>query len=177
MQRQQLKPLLWVLLALSLPVLVTLALIDESGLKVPSAPLGTISFEFCGYTSSCNLILGEWGVEGQRLQLLSLGLDYLFMVLYTAILCIGLLLVSSRLSPTLKIVTVIFAGLALLAGVADAGENYFLAQVILKQSGVPYGEWASNFAVAKFAIIGLTLSWLIVMSVYSRIQRTHEVSP
>lgn len=172
MQRQHLKLLLWVLLALSLPVLAALALIDESGLKVPSAPLGTISFEFCGFTSSCNLILGEWGVEGQRLQLLSLGLDYLFMALYPAIICLSLLLVSAHLPVALKTVTAMLAWLALGAGIADAGENYFLIQVILKQSGIPYGEWAGQFAAVKFGIIGLTLSWFIVMSAYSRIQRT-----
>ncbi len=174
MPRQHLKQLLWALLALALPVLVVLALIDESGLKVASAPLGTISFELCGFTSSCNLILSEWGERGQHLQLFSLGLDYLFMVLYPAITCIGLLLVSSRLSPLLKRVTVVLAWVALTAGFADAGENYFLAQVILKQSGIPYGEWASNFAAAKFAVVGLTLSWLLLVSGYSLFRRNPQ---
>ncbi len=178
MSRQHLKRLLWILIALALPALAVLAWIDESGLKVASAPLGTISFELCGFTSSCNLILNEWGVQGQRLQLFSLGLDYLFMVLYPAITCISLLLVSSQLPPTLKTVTVALAWLALVAGVADAGENYFLAQVILKQSGIPYGGWASLFAAAKFGIIGLTLFWLLFVSVYSRIQRnSNDVNP
>lgn len=172
MQRQHLKRLLWVLLALCLPTLLALARIDDSGLKVASAPLGTISFELCNFSSSCDTILREWGEKGQQLEMLSLGLDYLFMVLYSAIICVGLLLTASLVPSSLKSITVALAWIALAAGFADAGENYSLIQVILAGSGQPYGELAGMFSATKFAIIGLTLSWLLFTSiVYALFQR------
>lgn len=159
MQRQQLKALLWVLIALFLPTMAALAVIDGS-LKVPASPGGIISFEFCGFMSSCDATLVQWGVKGQQLALLSLGLDYLFMVIYPLLVCVGLLLVAPVVPMPLKNFTALLAWVALGAGLADAAENFFLIRVVLGGSGLSYGVMASTCAAFKFAILGIMLVWL-----------------
>lgn len=157
------KVLLWVLIGFFVPTAVGLGIIDAS-LKVPASPNGIISFEFCGFMSSCDAILGQWSIKGQQLAMLSLGLDYLFMVIYPSLVCIGLLLVAAVVPARLKNLTTILAWLALGAGLADAGENFFLIRIILDGTGTSYGGLASTCSVIKFAILGITLGWLAFAS-------------
>lgn len=159
MQRHQLKALLWVLIALFLPTLGGLAAIDAS-LRVPASPAGIVSFEFCGFTSSCEAALDQWGVAGRQFAMLSLGVDYLFMVIYPSLVCVGLLLVAPLASVRLRKFTVLLAWFALGAGLADALENFFLIRVVLDGSGATHGYLAGVCAVVKFAILGITLGWL-----------------
>lgn len=172
MERRQLKGLLWLLIAFFVPTLAALGVID-AGLKVPASSNGIIAFEFCGFLSSCDATLSQWGVKGQQLAMLSLGLDYLFMVVYPCLVCVGLLLVAPVVPAQLKALTTFLAWIALLAGLADAAENYFLIRIILNGSAASYGVPASTFAVIKFAVLGITLGWLVIASLtYGR--RKHD---
>ena len=171
MQRAQLKVLLWTLLALFLPTLAGLAVID-SGLKVPASPGGIISFEFCGFASSCDATLEQWGVPGQKLALLSLGLDYLFLVVYPSLICVGLLLVSERVPVQWKTLTIFFAWLSLGAGIADAVENFLLIRIILSGLATSSGVVAAVFASAKFAVLGIAVFWL-AFSCFASARRRH----
>ena len=114
--------LLGLLVALFIPTLVAMAVID-SGLKTMTTPMGIVSFEFCGIASSCEQALSQWGMKGQQLAMLSLGIDYLFMVLYPSMICIALLLIAAKLPLKFHKVTRWIAWITLLSGVFDAFEN------------------------------------------------------
>lgn len=172
MQRLHLKFLLWVLITLFVPTMAGLAVID-SGLKVPAAPLGIISFELCGFLSTCDATLQQWGVEGRQLAMLSLGLDYLFMVIYPSLVCVGLLLVVASVPARAAKLTRSLAWIALLAGAADAFENYFLIRVVLTGSGASHGVLASICSAIKFSILGITLGWLILASIAYAFRRSN----
>ncbi|MGR6033923.1 MAG: hypothetical protein ACU4EQ_08275 [Candidatus Nitrosoglobus sp.] len=163
MNRKQLKALLWVLIAPFISTLAGLGIID-SGLQMPSSPNGILSFELCGFTSSCDATLDQWGIKGQQLAMLSLGLDYLFLVIYPSLVCVGLLLVAALVPVQFRNLTTLLGWVALGAGFADAAENFFLIRIILSGSGASYGVLASTFSVIKFLIPGVTLAWLVFTS-------------
>lgn len=164
MTRQFLKKLFWAFLGLFLATLVAMATIDAN-LNTSATPNGIISFELCAFTSSCTAALAEWGERGQQLAMLSLGLDYLFLLLYPGLVCMGLLLIAPKVPGALKRATVLMAWLSPGAGVADALENYALVQVVLSGSGEPYAWYGGVFAAVKFVILGITLLWLLFTSV------------
>jgi hypothetical protein len=151
--------LLW---ALFLPTLAAMAIID-AGLKGPHTPAGIISFELCDLTSSCGAIIEQWGPAGERLAMLSLGLDYLYLMLYPALICIGLLLLAPKLPEALDRPTRTIAWLALLATPFDGGENFFLIMAIVHDALLPYTHYAALCSVSKFAVFGLSFSWLLLM--------------
>src|SRR3569833_1407947 len=117
---------LWIIF---LPTLAAMAAID-AGLKGPHTPAGIISFELCDLSSSCEVIKAQWGTGGMRLAMLSLGLDYLYLLLYPALIGIGLLLLAPHLPIPLQTLSKAIGWLAFLAAPADGGENYFLIEAI-----------------------------------------------
>ncbi len=164
MRGLSLKQIFWGLLALLIPCAFVMLQIDY-GLRNATTPNGIVSFELCAYTSSCNAALATWGASGQILAMLSLGFDYIFMVLYPSFICVGLLLSAQHLSATSKKATIFAAWFSLVAGLADAVETYALIQIVLNQSGSFYGELAAVFATIKFTILGVTVVWLVATTI------------
>ena len=170
MQKNTLKYTWWALLALTLALGAVIAMIDE-GIRTHAAPLGIVSFELCAYTHACAAILESWSSHARQLTALSLGIDYLFMVLYPATICVGLLLVASLGPPNLQKFTRGFAWWAWGMGIADAFENYFLTQMLLTDSVQGLAWPAAVFASIKFAILLHTLLWFVyIWGVYGVIQ-------
>jgi hypothetical protein len=164
MHTQILKRMFCLILPLFLVVAIAISAIDL-GLRNSTTPQGIVSFELCAFTSSCDLALNHWGAKGQALAMLSLGIDYLFLILYPGLLCIGFLLLLARLPPGMARVTLWMAWFCPVISVADAIENYALIKIILNESGNGYGLLAGIFAVIKFAFLGVTLAWLLFVSV------------
>lgn len=160
---KNLKRVFWLFLSLFIMTSIALAMID-SGLKSSATPYGIVSFEFCAYTSTCDDALVQWGAEGQALAMLSLGLDYLYLFLYPGLLFIGFLLVAPHLPANLFRLTMFAAWSCPAISVADAIENYALIQVILTESGSLYGMLGGIFASIKFALLGITLLWLLFIT-------------
>lgn len=170
--RAALRALLRITLALGGAVFVALSLIDQ-GLRTPVAPQGIVSFELCAYGDRCAAMLQAWSPHARDLALLSLGVDYLFMLLYPGAVCLALLLTQSRALGRARTLTRALAGLIWLAALADATENYSLIQMTLASSaspnlGLPTSAlaWAwpaSVAATVKFTVLGLALVWLAVV--------------
>lgn len=160
-----LKQLFMVIIALLIPTFIAMVIIDQE-LKVASAPFGIISLELCGYNYSlCETILKDWGEQGKAMAMLSLGLDYLFMVLYPIAICFGMLLTLPNLSVKIRRLTLLLAWISLLSIPLDAVENIVLIQVVLGQSSPVYSLLGSYFATAKLLINGFTIAWLMVVAV------------
>lgn len=146
----------WILTALFVPTLIALVRID-SELHAVHAPHGIVSFEFCGLTQSCPTILNEWGAEGREWAMLSLGLDFLFMLSYAAILWTGLMWASASLSSQARARVGWIAAGAIVAGLADAAENYLLIKIVMGGEVSIHGELAATFASLKFALVLIAL--------------------
>lgn len=161
MQNTCLKPLFWLSLLLTLSSGVALAVIDPY-LRGPTSPLGIVSYELCGYQGACRSMVEAWSPYQQLMTALSLGVDYLFMLVYPATICFALLLVAQQLPQRLQRSTRIVAWSAWIAGITDALENYCLAQMLLTPTATGYAWPASIFATIKFTFVGITLLWLLV---------------
>ncbi len=164
MQRNSMKKAWWALLVLTLLLGAVIALIDE-GIRTPAAPLGIVSFELCAYAHSCTDILASWNAKARQLVALSLGIDYLFLFLYPAVIFVSLLLVAPLVPQRFETFTRGSAWAAWGMGLTDAIENYFLTQMLLTESAPGLAWPAAIFASIKFAILGHTLIWLIVAGV------------
>lgn len=161
MPRHILKYTWWALLALTLLVGGVIAVIDE-GIRTPAAPLGIVSFELCAFSDACVDAMRSWDTHASQLVALSLGLDYLFMLLYPATIFVSLWFMLPLLGTRLQMPTRWVAGSSWGMAIADAVENYFLTQMLL--TGLVQGlAWpAAIFASIKFAILAVTLGWLLV---------------
>lgn len=148
------------LLVLFVLSLAAMAAADQ-GLKGPAAPMGIISFQMCGLRGSCESLLAQWGEHGRLLAMLSLGIDYLFLVTYPLLVSLGLLAMLDRVPDSLRAVTQGFAGAVLASGLADAIENYVLIRILLGQSGLEAAPLASAFAIVKFTVLYAAAGWLL----------------
>ncbi|WP_374595025.1 hypothetical protein [Aquabacterium sp.] len=157
--RPLLKTLLRLTLALGGVVFAALGLIDQ-GLRTAAAPQGIVSFELCAYGSRCGAILHAWSPHARDLALLSLGIDYLFMLLYPGAICLALLLARARTPGRARAVTGMLAGLIWLAALADATENFSLIQMTLAADVRVWAWPATVAATVKFAVFGVALAWL-----------------
>lgn len=160
MPRELASKVAWTSFVLTLVTFLPLLLINGH-LRTPVAPQGIVSFEVCAYDGSCGAMLESWGAEGSAWAALSLGLDYLFMLLYATTIFLALRLVADRVPQRLGNPMRALAWAAWGAAAADVAENYCLAQLLL------YADdrcaWpAAIFATIKFILLGLALSGLVV---------------
>lgn len=157
--------LAWLSLALALATLAALVPIDMH-LRNGLAPLGIVSFEVCAYSGVCRAIVDAWGPVGRIWAGLSLGLDYLFMLLYSAVIFLALRLAGDPLPDKARRVTQWLAWTAWGAGAADAIENYALAQMLVAPDTLSQAWTAALAATVKFAVLGVALTWLVMVWAY-----------
>ncbi|HSW11619.1 MAG TPA: hypothetical protein VLI06_02195 [Solimonas sp.] len=150
-------------LLLSILGTIVLAIIN-AGITNAAVPQGIVSFEFCGFTGTCAAALDSWGEPGRNLTMLSLGLDYLYLLSYSGLIWSGLLLLAGRLPQRWQAGTRGLAWIAPLAGLCDAIENYALIRIVIDGPGETAGLIAGVFASIKFGIVAITLGWLLFAS-------------
>lgn len=151
---------------------IAIGLID-TGLRVTHAPNGILSYEFCGFEHSCWFIVTEWGERGRMLGMLSLGFDYLFMLVYAGLICVSLLILSSKLNGKLQTTTRIVGWLALSAALFDGIENYFLIESVLNNGDNHLGKIGGYFASIKFAVLAVCLPWLLTVWIITLSKKHH----
>lgn len=170
-----LNKLIGLFLALFVPCLIALRYID-AGLVNATTPDGIVSFQLCAYSGSCQAALASWGADGQLLAMLSLGLDYAFMIAYAGLIFLCLQWVAERIPGPLARMTRLLAWLSLSAALADALENYGLIQLLLSQSVDFHADLAAFFATFKFLILGASLAWLLGMGIFHLVHKRRRAT-
>lgn len=165
------KQLFWSVFLLGALSLGAMAVIDQ-GLKGPAAPMGIISFQFCGVQESCDALLAQWGERGKLLAMLSLGVDYLFLVTYPVLVSLALFGLLPRVPAGLQALTKAIAWIVLGSGLADAIENYLLIQVLLGNAPLATASTASVWAVVKFSLFYASLAYLLIAWLALRKRKT-----
>ena len=151
------------LLAPCLVAFAVLGAINEP-LETEAAPNGIVSLQVCGLNGSCSAVLQSWGTAQREQAMLSLGFDYLFLVLYPTVIAASLFLLAPRLRAPIARATAMLAWLVIGAGVADAVENYLLVQVLRTGEESMYALSAALLAIAKFCVLGVALIWVFIAS-------------
>lgn len=167
-QRQrQAAPILWfILIAVSLAFYVKF-----KPLATTETPGGIIAFELPAMFKMKGTIptLHLWQLEQSALAELSLKFDFLYILIYSATLSNASVLVARRMfqsgAKTLGKIGIILSWAVILAALFDCSENYYLLNILAmpQSKGLPDMAWAANmFAVMKFALLLLTLSYFFI---------------
>lgn len=150
--------LLWPLLAATF---LGIGLADAQ-IQTRSAPLGIVSLQLCSFADSCQAILDEWGAPGRGFAMFSLGIDYLFMLLYGAGFLAVLQATRRRLRPSWQAAATWMGRLVWLAVACDAVENLLLLQLLQAPPALALAAAAGYLAAFKFLLLGLAALWIAV---------------
>ena len=150
-----------VCILLILPVIAGLQIIGIQ-LITEEVPGGIIDYEFAGSLKESNRIHKSWGEEGMLNAAISLGLDYLFLVLYALALSLASIIVSKGLTGSLfGSVGKLMVILACVAGLLDAIENFALIRILRGYGTDELAILAEWCAKPKFALVALVLVYII----------------
>jgi hypothetical protein len=144
-------------------MLIVLCIINLP-LQNPNAQNGIVSFELAGNLATSTKILNSWDSSAKLSASLSLGIDYLFLFLYSLFFFVVILKISKYFKNSLKLFSKIGIYLALLqplAALFDAIENYFLIQLLFGSVNGAFSILAFWSASIKFLIIILGVIYLL----------------
>ena len=162
----------WLLVLLTLAVVFAMRTLDAP-LRTGAAPNGIVSFELAGDLPAARAVLDSWNPQAKIFAGISLGLDYLFMILYGLTLWWVIRLLALRFPKG----SVFYAGGLLLSAIiwlavaADALENYGLIRLLTGSLQASWAHFASLSAQLKFAIVGLGLLYALVAVLLLLFQR------
>jgi len=165
-----------VFLCLAIFVMISLQILGYP-LITEIAPAGIVSFELAGELSLAQRIVESWGDTGRVYAGLNLGIDYLFLVIYTLAIGLGCVLVANSLWPRvrfLSMVGVLLAWTQFGAGLLDVLENYSLIQILLGSQQEVWPMMAWWCAVPKFLIVAVGLVYVGVGAVIAVAARSRR---
>ena len=136
----------------------------DAPLKNEISPNGIVSFELAKELSNSKAIIDSWNEHSKASAGLSLGLDFLFLGLYS--LFIGLLIfrVNERLwkGRSFYLVGKILIYAIFIAAFFDLIENIALIKLILGDFNQTWSSLAYYFATIKFGIVLLCIVYLLI---------------
>ena len=157
-------PTLLIVLFLSLLLLIAMSLVDRK-LKTNAAPRGIVSFELAGNLAKGQQILESWNTQGKMYAAFSLGLDYLFLIVYALFISVACVLVARHLIPSYirwAKLGYILGWSQFLAAFLDGIENFALIRFLLGSHIQAWPVIAGWCAIVKFAIVGAGLVYILV---------------
>lgn len=147
----------YMLIFLSLLVLTILLTAVLSA--IPLKP-GIVKFELAGSTSKAREIISSWGAAGQIRAAFNLGLDFLYLVVYSTtigVACIWAANVLQAHGLPLASVGILLAWGQWLAALLDVVENIALAIILFGSVTDPWPQIAKWCAIPKFGLVLLGL--------------------
>ncbi|MDH5433951.1 MAG: hypothetical protein OEY19_08390 [Gammaproteobacteria bacterium] len=142
--------------------------------KTEITPLGTISFEFIGSIENLELAMIAWGDIGRTSIALNLGIDFLYLIIYSAILALAFYRLSN--APNVNNIRRYYLSgvwLAVVVGIIDILENLCLIQLLYQTKNEIWAIAAYNLAILKFTGIAVCLIMLVVGYLYVKCSKTH----
>ncbi len=155
------KPLFWVFLLATLALFVLFRILNTP-LITPAASGGIVTFELAGSPASAQSILDSWDARAKLFAAFGLGLDYLFMPLYSLALMLGTLLAAGRHKGWQYVLGAAAGWGALAAALFDAVENIALWRLLLGEAFSYLPRVAVLCAELKFALLALGLLYALV---------------
>jgi hypothetical protein len=156
------KRFFFIFLALTMLMFAIFRVLDEP-LRTHVAPNGIVSFELARTPEKASQIMASWSpmkatdsLENREKLLFAafgLGLDYLFMPLYSLALAFGTMLAINRQAGWIKSLCSLGGWGAFIAVLFDAVENFALFQVLLGAYESSYPAIAASCAIIKFGLL------------------------
>lgn len=161
----------WTLFSLTIIMLVVMQ-ITNLPLKTDAAPAGIITFELVGTYEGAQSIIRSWEGESSTWAGLNMGLDFLFLILYSTSIALACFLISDMFGvehPVQRSLAHYMGWGALLAGFLDILENIALILLLTGSELTCLPIWAKWLAIPKFILVILSLV-VVVNGVLSAIQ-------
>lgn len=185
LRRSVLDGMILPLVGLSLLMLLILNLIGLP-LITPAAPYGIVSFELARDETQASAVLASWDQPARLRAAFSLGLDFLFIPIYTCALTLTCLWAARfrrerRRLPS-WLVTIGMPGIPIAwaqlgAGLLDVTENIALVRILLAGVSSPWPPIASICAFSKFSLLAAGISYsLLALGAYSIAALFHRKS-
>jgi hypothetical protein len=142
------------LLVLTLGVAGALRSLDDA-LRTADAPNGIVSFELAGSAERAGRILASWNEDARVRAAFGLGLDFLFLVLYSTTIAWACLWAAKQLrgAGPLAALGVPLAWGQWCAALLDAVENVALWALLVGPVTAPWPRLAQVCAIPKFALV------------------------
>lgn len=161
------KRLFFIFLFLTILLFAVFRVLDEP-LRTSAAPNGIVSFELAGTPANAEAMVSSWSQDGKFFAAFGLGIDYLFMPLYSLALAFGTLLAAGRHGGWIKSLGAVAGWGAFAAAVFDAVENYALFQVLLGAYQSSYPAIAAFCATLKFGLLIFGLVYAVIVGLLPR---------
>jgi len=163
----KLKSFLYVLIILFIANVMVLKYFDKA-LTNESCPNGIVSFELAKTPQQTQKVLNSWNTNAKIHAGLSLGIDYLFIFLYSGLLILLYLITITNLKQQNLLIKTgwFFIFLIILAALSDAVENYALINLLLDNFNVFYIKLAYISAITKFFLLTISIIALIFFNIY-----------
>ncbi|MBN1375303.1 MAG: hypothetical protein JXA01_04025 [Dehalococcoidia bacterium] len=151
-----------VFLGLLAATLVLLLVLTLSG---PFSP-NIVDYELAGSAAKAAGIIGAWDATARIQAGFSLGLDFLYMLVYSTTIALACLWGATVLrSKGWRAIGILLAWGLWLAALLDAVENFALATMLFSNIAEPYPLVAKICALGKFGLILLGLAYCALAAV------------
>ena len=157
------KPLTLLLILLVVLNFLVLRIFD-SALKNNISPQGIVSYELAKNLDQSVAIINAWDIQAKINAGLSLGFDFLFLLVYSSLIALLIYNVNNRLwknNPFYKLGQILIF-LIFIAALFDAIENFALIKLLLGNLKQIWVSVAYYFAVVKFGIVFICIAYLLI---------------
>jgi len=156
------------LIFLGLTLLVMMALnVSGRALTNDSAPSGIVSYEFAGDRAAAQEIINSWDETARVYAGFNLGLDFLYLLLYSTTIAMALLWLTDGIQARWLANLAQFLAWGLwLAALLDACENYALFTMLVDGPSATWPQVAWWCAAVKFSLVIAGLLLVLVAVVY-----------
>jgi hypothetical protein len=154
-------PVFWGLAGFAAALMVVFGVVGAP-LTTAAAPQGIVSYELAGTVGQAQAILDSWDGHARLVAAFTLGLDYLFMPVYST--AIGLACAWSAARQTRRGRRLAALGAWVVAAqwaaaLFDAAENIGLTVMLLHGVAAPWPAVSAVCATIKFALIAAGLAY------------------
>jgi hypothetical protein len=153
--------------------------ISGAPLQTAAAPTGIVSYELAGDVPAAQAMLDSWDDVAKIYAGFNLGLDYLFMVLYSTTIAMAILWLADSLKLqgwALSLAAWLAWG-QWLGAALDAVENGALFFMLVGEAAAPWPQVAYWSAAVKFALLGLGLLYVLAALAARWLPQRPEQSP
>ena len=166
------KKLTFVLLLLLLLTISAMFYFD-SFLKNDVAEYGIVSFELAKNIDSSVSILNSWNEKAKTFAGLSMGFDFLFLIIYASLIAILIHRLNEQLwkGKTFYRLGVMLIWLSFAAAIFDVIENIALIKLLTGNLKQVWSSLAYYFAIPKFLFVILGILYIIINFLYRLIKK------
>jgi len=156
-----------IILVVLLIILVILMQNLNFSLKNEVSPSGIVSFELAKDLVKSEAILNSWDILSKTSAGMSLGFDFLFLIVYSLFISLLIHKLNVRLWKHSKIynIGIIFIWFVIFAGFFDSIENIALINLLLGDLKQIWSSIAYYFAISKFSLLTFGILYIIINSI------------